>query len=97
MIMVITNVFYSGWSRLICKDPNGLYGHLTDCQKYYQCGHGTPYEYTCPPGTLWNDQRKSCDWAHNVICQLQETTTPTATSTTTVTTVDSRLDYMFLG
>ena len=53
---------------IVCTDPNGLYSHPTDCQKYYQCGHGTPYEYTCPTGTLWNDNIKNCDWAANVHC-----------------------------
>ena len=52
----------------LCSDPNGLYAHPVDCQKYYQCAHGTPYEYTCPSGLLWNDNVKTCDWPANVNC-----------------------------
>ena len=52
----------------LCSDPNGLYAHSTDCQKYYQCAHGTPYEYSCGSGLLWNDAVKACDWEANVEC-----------------------------
>ena len=52
----------------LCSDPNGLYAHSTDCQKYYQCAHGTPYEYSCPAALLWNDDIKVCDWPANVRC-----------------------------
>ena len=51
-----------------CTDPNGFYAHPTDCQKYYQCANGIPYEYTCHPGTLWNTNINSCDWEANVQC-----------------------------
>ena len=57
-----------GGGEVVCSDPNGLYGHPNDCQKYYQCAHGTPYEYTCAAGLLWNDSIKACDWAANVSC-----------------------------
>ena len=57
-----------GGSGVLCSDPNGLYAHSTDCQKYYQCAHGTPYEYTCGSGLLWNDGIKACDWEANVEC-----------------------------
>ena len=53
---------------MVCSDPNGFYAHPTDCQKYFQCAHGTPYEYTCAAGLLWNDNIKNCDWAANVSC-----------------------------
>ena len=52
----------------LCSDPNGLYAHSTDCQKYYQCAHGTPYEYSCPSSLLWNNDLKVCDWPANVQC-----------------------------
>ena len=64
---LVTSSSTSGAGAL-CSDPNGLYPHSTDCQKYYQCAHGTPYEYTCAAGTLWNDDLKSCDWEANVTC-----------------------------
>ena len=55
-------------SELCVLEPNGLYAHPSDCQKYYQCAHGTPYEYSCGVGTLWNNAIKNCDWAANVVC-----------------------------
>ena len=72
----------------LCADPNGFYPHPNDCQKYYQCAHGTPYEYTCASGLLWNDQLKYCDWAANVQCNLQPGSS-TATSSATGQTVTS--------
>ena len=72
----------------LCADPNGFYPHPSDCQKYYQCAHGTPYEYTCASGLLWNDQLKYCDWAANVQCNLQPGSS-TASSTATGQTVTS--------
>ena len=52
----------------LCADPYGFYPHATDCQKYYQCNHGSPVEHTCGAGLLWNDNLKACDWAANVSC-----------------------------
>ena len=53
----------------LCKtDPNGFYAHPIDCQKYYQCAHGKPYEYSCAVGTLWNKNTSQCDWEANVTC-----------------------------
>ena len=78
----------------LCSDPNGFYPHPTDCQKYYQCGHGTPYEYTCPSGTLWNDDIKNCDWAANVQCtsgpgSVTTTASPLSTQQPQSTTTSS--------
>ena len=91
-------------SSVVCIDPNGFYPHPTDCQKYFQCGHGTPYELTCPSGTLWNDELDYCDWPANVQCSSGSTnapsssastnslpTTTTAEATTTTTTEPSPL------
>ena len=72
----------------ICLDPNGFYPHPNDCQKYYQCAHGTPYEYTCASGLLWNNLMNYCDWAANVQCNLQPGSS-TASSTATGQTVTS--------
>ena len=89
----------------LCADPNGFYPHPTDCQKYYQCAHGTPYEYTCASGLLWNDQLKYCDWETNVQCisgPTESTTTGPATSTsvntgTTATGVNDFINHLVLS
>lgn len=69
----------------LCADPNGFYPHPTDCQKYYQCAHGTPYEYSCASGLLWNDAVKNCDWAANVQCTSGTTASPPTTPTSETT------------
>ena len=61
----------------LCSDPSGFYPHETDCQKYYQCAAGTPYEYTCAEGTLYSVDLKYCDWEANVECNLGATQPPT--------------------
>ncbi len=75
----------NGNSGDLCTDPNGFYPHPTDCQKYYQCAHGTPYEYACASGLLWNDAVKNCDWAVNVQCTLGTTLSPSSTPTSATT------------
>lgn len=65
-----------------CQDPNGFYPHPTDCEKYYQCGGGIPYEYSCSSGTLWNDQLKNCDY--NVQCSSESVTSESTTKSSTI-------------
>ena len=52
----------------LCVNPNGFYPYPDNCQKYYQCIHGSPNVKTCGAGLLWNDNVKNCDWAVNVSC-----------------------------
>lgn len=33
-----------------------------DCSKFHVCVHGRPQNMTCPPGLLWNQALKACDW-----------------------------------
>ena len=68
----------------LCVDPNGFYPHPTDCQKYYQCAHGTPYEYSCASGLLWNDSTKKCEFAENVQCTTGTTVSAFRTSTASI-------------
>lgn len=52
----------------LCSDPNGFYPHETDCQKYYECSNGVPWEMSCPDELLWNQSEVTCDWPRNVDC-----------------------------
>ncbi|CAH1393224.1 unnamed protein product [Nezara viridula] len=36
-----------------------------ECNKYYQCDHNTPVEFSCKPGTVWNQEKQICDWPEN--------------------------------
>ena len=73
-------------SLVVCIVPNGFYPNPTDCQKYFQCGHGRPYAMTCALGTLWNAQLKYCDWPSNVQCNTGSTTGPATSGSTQSTT-----------
>ncbi|XP_041978795.1 mucin-5AC [Aricia agestis] len=86
-----------------CKDE-GFFPHPRDCKKYFWCLDSGPsnlgivaHQFTCPSGLYFNKAADSCDFARNVLCKVQTTTTKahksttkttptTTTSTTTVTT-----------
>ena len=70
-----------------CVDPNGFYPHPSDCQKYFQCGGGVAYEYTCPDGTLWNNELKFCDWEANVECNSGGSGSESSVTTVSETTI----------
>ena len=83
---------------VLCVDPNGFYPHPTDCQKYYQCAHGTPYEYACASGLLWNDSLKNCDFAANVQCTTGRTVSQSRTPTAAISpTLDFAQSWNYLG
>lgn len=37
-----------------------IYQEHKKCDKYYQCSNGRPYEMSCPPGTYWDQDQKTC-------------------------------------
>jgi len=51
---------------------DGYYGDPDDCGAYYLCSSGTStaLKYKCGEGLLWDRKRKLCDWAGNVKCGL---------------------------
>ncbi|CAK8677289.1 unnamed protein product [Clavelina lepadiformis] len=55
-----------------CTDKNGKplsTGPMAkpgDCNNFYQCGAGILYTMPCAPGTVFNPDKKSCDWPYNV-------------------------------
>eukprot|EP00090_Calanus_glacialis_P043131 TRINITY_DN7631_c0_g1_i7.p1 TRINITY_DN7631_c0_g1~~TRINITY_DN7631_c0_g1_i7.p1 ORF type:complete len:921 (-),score=153.36 TRINITY_DN7631_c0_g1_i7:68-2830(-) len=69
----------------ICSDPLEEYhAHSNQCEKFYQCSHGLPFEKSCPLGTVWAGGNRACDWPHNVQCQKgvrQELVLPAVNST----------------
>ena len=52
-----------------CHDKtDGLHAHPTDCSKYYNCHSSNGVATSCPAGTLYNRDRKYCDWEDRVTC-----------------------------
>ncbi|XP_064085061.1 probable chitinase 10 [Macrobrachium nipponense] len=69
-----TTVRPSCSSQFVCV-ADGLWADPCDCQKYYQCYPGGVSHFTCPTGTLWNQNLPACDWAQNVVCTVNPATT----------------------
>lgn len=44
--------------------------HPTDCSKFYKCWNGVPQLQDCPAGQLWNQDMVACDYAADVVCNL---------------------------
>jgi len=59
----------------ICNgQPDGAFiASTTDCAQYYECLRDQSYLYTCPAGTYWDEDEKTCDYIYNVDCKV---TTP---------------------
>ncbi|XP_072386334.1 peritrophin-1-like [Diabrotica undecimpunctata] len=41
-----------------------------DCAKYYECLRNQAIEFSCPSGTLWNQDAQDCDYPGNVDCKV---------------------------
>lgn len=52
------------------SDPT-LFGHATDCTKFFKCLSGRAYEINCPDGQQWNRERSYCDTIENAKCDLE--------------------------
>ncbi|XP_065201167.1 endochitinase [Planococcus citri] len=44
----------------------GEYLPHNDCDKYYRCVYDKKIEFTCRPGTVWNQKMMTCDWPENI-------------------------------
>ncbi|XP_066258364.1 hornerin-like isoform X3 [Euwallacea similis] len=76
---------------------DGYLGHEQNCSKFYRCvanGRGgyIQHEFSCGPGTVWDQQRLTCNhpWEVEGVCRSQEpslvgTTLPGSEITTTTT------------
>lgn len=98
IILLICGVCLSSYvtAEPSCPPPSGTdspvyFAHPSDCSKFLTCHQGNLLEFSCPTGTLWNDNVKACDLPGNVFCSLQTTTTtePTTTTTERTTTTTS--------
>ncbi|KAF6216610.1 hypothetical protein GE061_000954 [Apolygus lucorum] len=45
--------------------PSESYKPHKECNKYYQCVYNKGVEFTCKPGTVWNQEKMICDWPAN--------------------------------
>ena len=53
----------------VCSAPGrSYYPHPDQCEKFFQCSLGVPFEKSCPLGTYWSVGSNSCDWPHKTNC-----------------------------
>ena len=53
-----------------CPSPNGIFADTTDstCKRYYICANGSPSEYNCGPGTVFDPNLQVCNYESNYQC-----------------------------
>ncbi|XP_050097745.1 peritrophin-1-like [Anopheles aquasalis] len=65
------------------EKPPILFPHPTDCDKFIICSHGREVTSKCPPGLLWNDRIKRCDYPSESQCVPEGGTETTTEEPTT--------------
>ena len=45
-----------------------------DCSKFYRCSNNILYTFDCPPGLLFDESVKVCNYANMVNCNAHSTT-----------------------
>ncbi|XP_064458995.1 protein obstructor-E-like [Ornithodoros turicata] len=45
-----------------CPRRWGMYTHPTDCGKFITCVDGKSFDFNCPEGLAYNQERGVCDW-----------------------------------
>ncbi|UYV61632.1 Cht5 [Cordylochernes scorpioides] len=51
----------------ICSDPKTVFlPHPSDCHKFIWCVYGHPREMQCEGASVWNQEKKVCDWPYNM-------------------------------
>jgi hypothetical protein len=65
--------------QFICPTPEGKYSHR-ECHKFWVCYKWLAYEFNCPPGFYYNENKKDCDLPQNVECSPNPTTIEETTS-----------------
>ena len=61
-----------------CPTTFGLYPDPYDCNAYFQCSYGVPFEERCQPGLEFNPVSASCDFPENINPPCQAIPYPTA-------------------
>jgi len=54
------------------NDPTNItfIGSRVDCEKYFICYSGRPFEVRCAPGVHWNAADEQCDFPENANCTI---------------------------
>ncbi|XP_050074571.1 chitinase-3-like protein 1 [Anopheles maculipalpis] len=56
-----------GSGSFVCP-RDGYFRDPSNCNKYYRCYSGYKYEFNCPSGLYFNEEKLTCDWPYNVKC-----------------------------
>ncbi|XP_055620282.1 probable endochitinase [Toxorhynchites rutilus septentrionalis] len=69
-----TTIASNSNAKEFCKtaDPNVLnfLPSTTNCEQYFICMNGEPFQLQCASGSHWNDQRQFCDDPKMANCQV---------------------------
>ena len=50
-----------------CPRKNGYFKHETDCNKFWQCVNGKPFQNECPHSLAFNEENGNCDWSSTCV------------------------------
>ena len=58
------------WFTVQCPNPNGIFADPSDptCKRYYICANGSPHEYNCPAGLVFDPNVSICNYESNYQC-----------------------------
>jgi len=62
LLICLAAAYKSTWHKKYTCKYGGLHPYPYNCRKYIQCVHGYPKLMPCPPGLVWNNCLKRCDW-----------------------------------
>ena len=62
LVVVMLNVV----SEISCDgiDSSKYHPDPANCVGFYLCLFNKPVKFSCPPGTMWDDQLQTCNWPY---------------------------------
>ncbi|XP_065571764.1 chondroitin proteoglycan 2-like isoform X2 [Artemia franciscana] len=77
----------------VCPEPNGYFSNPNSCLSFYICTDGTESIQYCAERLVYNPQKKTCDFPHNVQppCGTLSTSTEAKTTHTTQQTSETTI------
>ncbi|XP_029635063.2 putative uncharacterized protein DDB_G0274435 [Octopus sinensis] len=67
-MIIIAVLIRSSLSQFVCPEMFGMFQHPDNCDMFYVCNYGIPYQRTCPTGLLFDINLGVCRHSVQVHC-----------------------------